>query len=98
VSKSHSACKNHSCTCWNHSRESLSHIRAFQNHTACGNRTLRMVSHSVCTPKEKTGEIDQIFLVNLLLINRPKTGGKQVISTIKWLDSIAKKLRAGQIG
>jgi hypothetical protein len=34
-------------------------------------------------PKEKTGEIEQIFLVDLFFLNRPKTVGKLVISTMK---------------
>jgi hypothetical protein len=50
--------------------------------------SLNHLYQSVCccktyTPKEKTGETDQIFLVDLFLLNRPKTGGELVISTIK---------------
>jgi hypothetical protein len=42
VSKSHSACRNYSCACWIHSRECCNYICAFQDHTACGNYTMRV--------------------------------------------------------
>jgi hypothetical protein len=40
VSKSHSACRNHSFAFWNHNRECRNHIRACPNHNACGNYNL----------------------------------------------------------
>jgi hypothetical protein len=42
VSKSPAACRNHSCTWWNHSRECRYHIRASQNHNKYGSYTLRV--------------------------------------------------------
>jgi hypothetical protein len=40
IRKSHSACRNHSCTCLNHFRGCRNYIFACQNHTACDNNTL----------------------------------------------------------
>jgi hypothetical protein len=40
VYKSYSACRSHSCACWNHSCEC--HICGCQNYSACGNYTLRV--------------------------------------------------------
>jgi hypothetical protein len=43
VSTSHSACRNHSCACWNHIFQCRNHICACLNLTAFGNHTLRVV-------------------------------------------------------
>jgi hypothetical protein len=39
---SHSMCRNRSCVYLNHSRKCRKHICVCQNHTACGNYTLRV--------------------------------------------------------
>jgi hypothetical protein len=57
VSKSQSACRNHSCACWNHSRECRYHIRACQNallwklHSACMNHTRACYIHTLTFQK-----------------------------------------------
>jgi hypothetical protein len=46
--KLHFACKNHSCASWNRTHACFNHIRACQIHTAGGNHTLLVKSHSAC--------------------------------------------------
>jgi hypothetical protein len=66
VSKSHSACRNHSCAYWNYSCECRSYICACQNHTECGNYTLR-VEITLCIWKSHSTYINHTMHVEITL-------------------------------